>query len=237
MRTVKALKNMITSVIQQIVSFICGLIVPRLILGTFGSDVNGLVNSITQFLSYISLLESGFGAVVKSILYKPIARKNKQEIEDILRASEHFFRIIAIIFVGYIIVLCFIYPLFVNNQFDTMFTVSLILIIAISTFAEYFFGMTYKLYLQAEQKAYVTSSIQIITTILNTILVVILIKFGANIQIVKLVSALVFVLRPVLQNVYVKRKYKINLKNSQKEFKIEQKWDGFAQHLARSYTW
>lgn len=232
MRTIKALKNMITSVIQQIVAFVCGLIVPRLILGSFGSDVNGLINSITQFLAYITLLESGFGPVVKSILYKPIAKKDKQQIENILKASEHFFRIIACIFIIYIVGLCFLYPVFVNNQFDTMFTVSLILIIAISTFAEYFFGMTYKLYLQAEQKAYVTSTTQIVTTIINTILVLVLIKFGASIQIVKLFSAVVFVFRPIIQNIYVKRKYKINLKDAQKDYKIEQKWDGFAQHLA-----
>ena len=47
MRTIKALKNAITSIILQIVTFICGLIVPRLILENFGSDVNGLINSIT----------------------------------------------------------------------------------------------------------------------------------------------------------------------------------------------
>lgn len=232
MRTVKALKNMITSTIQQIVAFVCGLIVPRLILESFGSDVNGLINSITQFLAYITLLESGFGPVVKSILYKPIAKQDKHQIENILKSSEHFFRIIAAIFIIYIIGLCFLFPIFVNDQFDTMFTVSLILIIAISTFAEYFFGMTYKLYLQAEQKAYVTSTIQIVTTIINTILVIVLIEFGANIQMVKLVSALIFVFRPIVQNIYVKKKYKINLKNAQKDYKIEQKWDGFAQHLA-----
>lgn len=232
MRTIKALKNAITSIILQIVTFICGLIVPRLILENFGSDVNGLINSITQFLAYITLLESGFGPVVKSILYKPIAKKDKNQIELILKSTEHFFRLIALIFIIYIAILCLVYPMFVNSQFDSMYTVSLILIIAISTFAEYFFGMTYKLYLQAEQKAYVTSTIQISTLIINTILIVILINFGASIQIVKLGSALVFIFRPILQNIYVKKKYNINLKNVEKGYNIEQKWDGLAQHIA-----
>ena len=91
MRSKKAIKNLISSIILQLVTFICGLIVPRLILTNFGSDVNGLINSITQFLAYISLLESGFGPVVKSILYKPIANKDKKQIESILKASEKFF--------------------------------------------------------------------------------------------------------------------------------------------------
>ena len=38
----------------------------------FGSEINGLVSSITQFLSFISLLEGGLGAVVLAELYLPI---------------------------------------------------------------------------------------------------------------------------------------------------------------------
>ena len=232
MRSEKAIKNIIAYAILQIVTFICGLIVPRLILKSFGSDVNGLINSITQFLAYITLLESGFGPVVKTILYKPIANKEKNKIEAILKSTEKFFRKIAIIFIIYIIVLCLVYPSFVNNSFDAFYTISLILIIGISTFAEYFFGMTYKLYIQAEQKGYVTASIQIITTILNTILILILINFGASIQVVKLVSAIIFIMRPILQNIYVRKQYNINLKDVKENYEIKQKWDGLAQHIA-----
>ena len=232
MRSKKAVINIISSLILQLVTVICGFIVPRLIIKSFGSNVNGLVTSITQFLAYIALLESGFGPVVKSILYKPIANKDKNEIEKILKSTEKFFRIISYIFIIYIIVLCVILPLIVSNEFCKLFTLSLVIIISISTFAEYYFGMTYKLYLQAEQKTYVTSFIQIGTIVLNTIIVVILIYFGSNIQLVKLFSALIFVLRPILQNIYVKRKYNINLKNVKSDYKLKQKWDGLAQHIA-----
>lgn len=232
MRSKKAIVNIISSLMLQVVTVICGFIVPRLIIGTFGSNVNGLVTSITQFLAYITLLESGFGPVVKSILYKPIANKEKSEIERILKASEKFFRTISYIFIAYIIVLCFALPMVVSNEFDKLFTLSLVIIISISTFAEYYFGMTYKLYLQAEQKTYVTSIIQIGTTILNTIMIVVLIYFGSSIQVVKLVSAIIFVLRPIMQNLYVKKKYSINLKKVDDNYKIKQKWDGLAQHIA-----
>ena len=232
MRSKKAVKNIITSLLQQIVTVICGLIVPRAIIGSFGSSVNGLVSSITQFLSYITLMEAGIGPVIKSALYKPIAKKDKTQIEKILKATQRFFRVISGIFIIYLITLCFIYPLIVSTEFETGYTISLILIIAISTFAEYFFGMVYKLYLQAEQKTYVTSVVQILTTILNAILVVLLIKFGANIQVVKLGSAFVFVLRPIIQNIYVKKKYNIDFKEVKEKYELKQKWDGLAQHIA-----
>lgn len=151
MRSKKALINIISSIILQIVIIVSGFIIPKLIITVYGSNINGLITSITQFLSFIVLLEAGFGPVIKSILFKPIADKDKSTIEKILKSSEKIFRIIALIFIAYIILLCIILPRVFEKDFDSLLTISLIVIISISTFSEYFFGMTYSLYLQAEQ--------------------------------------------------------------------------------------
>ena len=232
MRSKRAIKNIIISVLLQIITLICGFIVPKLLISSFGSNVNGLVSSITQFLAYITLLESGMGAVVKSALYKPLSEKNNEKISNILYATERFFKKVAIIFLAYIIVLCIIFPIIVHAEFSSIFTISLIIIIAISIFAEYYFGMTYRLFLKANQEAYVVSYIQIITTVINAIAVVILVKVGVSIQIVKLTSAIIFIMRPIAQNIYVKRKYKLNIKKADRSYKLEQKWNGLSQHIA-----
>lgn len=232
MRSRKALINIISSLILQIISIICGFMVPKLIISKYGSSVNGLVTSITQFLAFITLMELGFGPVIKSVLYKPIANKDKDSIKKILKASEKIFRNISYIFLLYIVGLCIILPFVIAKEFEVFYTVSLIIVIAISTFAEYFWGMTYSLYIQAEQKKYVVSIIQIGTLILNTIVVLILINSSASIHIVKLASSLIFVLRPILQNIYVRKKCNINLKDVKEVYKIQQKWDGLAQHIA-----
>ena len=233
MRRSKAKKNIITSLILQIVTIICGLILPRLIIKTYGSATNGLINSITQFLSYIALLDSGFGLVVKSLLYKPISEKNDREIKKILHATNKFFSNIAFIFLVYIIILCTIYPLIVKNQFDYLFIISLIIVLSISTISEYFIGITYSIYIQASQENYIISTIQIVTTILNTIISAILIKLNFSIQIVKLITMALFAIRPFLLKEYVKRKYKLNINHKEKSnYIIKQKWDGLAQHIA-----
>lgn len=232
MRSRRTIINIYTSLLLQFVVLICGFIVPKLIIKNYGSNVNGLVASISQFLAYITLLESGFGPVVKAALYKPIANKDKKEIASILKASEKFFRVIAYIFLVYLLILSIVYPLLINTEFDFIFTMSLVLILSISTFMEYYFGMTYRLYLQAEQKRYITSIIHLIGTVLNTISIVILVRIHASIHIVKLVSSFIFVLRPIIQNIYVKKKYNINLKDADKNYKLEQKWDALAQHIA-----
>ena len=232
MRSKKAFYNIVTNFVLKIVIIIYGFIIPKIILNHFGSSVNGLVSSITQFLGYITLLESGFGPVLKATLYKPIANKDQKKIESILRSSEKIFKRIAKIFVIYIFLLIIIYPILINNQFSYIFTSSLIFIISISTFAEYYFGMTYRIYLQSEQKMYVVSIIQILTYLLNIFVILILVCVNSSIHVIKLISGLIFVLRPIIQNLYVKKKYNLNLDNNKEEYKIEQKWDGLAQHIA-----
>lgn len=232
MRTKRAFYNVLTNIFLQIASIIYGFIVPKIIIDNFGSDVNGLVTSITQFLSYITLLESGFGPVVKAALYKPIAMRDRISISEILKSSERFFRRIAFVFVLYILVLCFVFPLIVKSDFDALFTVSLVIVIGMSTFAEYYFGITYRLFLRAEQKSYIISIIQTISYIMIVLAVVLLVLCGADILIIELVAAVLFMVRPLLQNLYVKKKYKLYFNEVRGYHKLSQKWDGLAQHIA-----
>lgn len=232
MRSKKAIINIITTLCLQIVTIIYGFIIPKIIITSFGSNVNGLVSSITQFLAYIALLESGIGPVIKASLYKPIANKDKKEIANVLKASEKFFKTISYIFIVYLLILAFIYPLIVSTEFSYVFTLSLVIIISISTFAEYYFGMTYKLYLQAEQKTYIISIIQIITYILSVIIIVILTKLKCSIHLIKLISGFIFVLRPVMQNIYVKKKCQTSINLANNNYRLKNKWDGLAQHIA-----
>lgn len=232
MRSKNVFYNIISNIFLQIIIIFYGFIIPKIIISNFGSSVNGLVSSITQFLAYITLLESGFGPVVKSALYKPISKKDNELIANILKSSERFFRKIALIFVLYILVLCIIFPFLVHSDFGFLYTTSLILIISVSTFFEYFFGITYCLFLQAEQKNYIVSIVQIFTYILSIFVIVVLTKFNLSIHFIKLFSGLIFAIRPLIFNYIVKNKFNIKFDKVNNSFSLKQKWDGLAQHIA-----
>lgn len=216
----------------EFVSVICGFIVPRLIIGTYGSEVNALTSSITQFLSYIALVEAGVGGVIRAALYKPLAEKDNAAMSGIIKSTENFFRKIAYIFVGYMVVLAAVFPVLVNKNFDWLFTASMVIIIGLSTFAQYYFGMTYTVLVQADQRRYITSFLQIGTVVLNAIMVVVFIKLGATIHILKLATSLIYVLRPIVLNIYVKRKYSIDKKAKPDNEAVSQRWDGLGHHIA-----
>ncbi len=229
-RKKKLLLNTGAGVLKQLVTVICGFILPRYMLLYYGSSVNGLISSITHFLSFISLLDMGVGAVIQANLYKPLADKNSEQISLIIKSSERFFRRLAYIFIVYIIVLCFAFPSMV--EFGAWYTVSLLVIISISTLAQYLFGMTYQLLLNADQKSYVQLTLAIGTIILNTVFAIILMRMGASVHVVKLMTAVVFVLRPLGQMAYVHRHYSIDREVKLVGEPIKQKWNGFSQHLA-----
>lgn len=231
-RREKLALNTVTSLVLQVVTVICGFILPRLILESFGSAVNGLVNSISQFLGVITLLDLGVGAVVQSALYKPLAENDIDTISKIYVSANKFFRKLAEILLIYVVLLMLFYPMLVNKSFGHMYTALLIAAICISSFAQYYFGIVNSLLLNADQRGYIQYTAQIITLILNTIACYVIIKLGASIQIVKLTTSLIFLLRPLFLVFYVKRHYSINTNITYDEEPIKQKWNGMAQHFA-----
>ena len=224
--------NTSSSLIFQLTTIICGFIVPRLILQTYGSEVNGLVNSITQFLAIIAFLELGVGAVIQSSLYKPLAEKDDEEISKIVVSGQKFFSRLATILLVYVLILVVIYPLVAKSDFGFLYTATMILVISISSFAQYYFGIVNSLLITANQRGYFSYNIQTITLILNTIACFVLIKLGASIHIVKLTTSLIYLFRPILLSLYVKNNYNIDWKIKYSGEPIKQKWNGIAQHVA-----
>lgn len=232
MRSRKALLNSVSALLLELVTIVCGFILPRLILSRFGSAYNGITASITQFLSYIALLKSGIGGVTRASLYKPLQENDTAKISAIVNATEGFMQQIAKIFAVFLLLFAALYPFLISDEFPWLFSFSLVLILGIGTFAQYYFGITFQMLLQADQRQYISSLVQIITTILNTIVAGILIYTGNSIHIVKLGSAIVFTLNPLFIHFYVRRKYSIDRHIPADNTAIAQRWDSFAHQIA-----
>ncbi len=228
----KLILNTGTSLLYQIVGIVCGFILPRMFLVTYGSEVNGAVSSITQFLGFITLCECGVGAVVQSALYRPLAENDTATYSRIYCSSERFFRRIAWILVGYTAVLMAVYPLLIGGEFDYFFTFFLVFVIAISSFAQYYFGMTYRLFLNADQLGFIQLSVQSGVLVLNTVSSILLMHFGAPIHAVKLATSLIFMIQPVIYTVVARRRYRVDRRIEMTEEPLTQKWNGLAQHIA-----
>lgn len=212
MRTQKAFVNMLCAMMYLAVNIICGFITPRLILSTYGSSYNGVISSITQFLSAISILNLGIAGPTRVALYKSIANNDKKGTSSIIKATKIYMRRVALAVLIYAIVLMIIYPHIIDTELIGYEVVVLIAIISISTFAEYFFGFTNTTLLSADQSGYVTNLVGTFKIVVNTCLTVILIYLNFSIFTVKLGSSLIFFIAPLILEVYVNIRYKLDKK-------------------------
>ncbi len=232
MRSKKVVANALVQVVLELVTILSGFIVPSLIIENYGSGTNGLIVSITQFLGYLTLLQTGIGGVSKAAFYKPLAEKDVSTISAATNALKKFFRGIGYISIVYLLALMVLFPVLIEKNQPPMETVALVFIIWLGTFAQYCFGQTYQYLLQADQRDYIFSISQIVVVILNTVISVVMINSGFSIIMVKLVSASVFVLRPIVLAAYCQRKYSLNSKQPANMDIIKQRWDGFGHTIA-----
>ena len=228
----KLLYNTTFGIIEQVVTLVCGFILPRLFLESYGSAVNGLVSTISRYLGLISLLDLGVGSVVQASMYKPLADNNMLQLSKVFKSTQRFFRKLCGIFIAYTAVLAFVFPLVIDKKDDFFFSFSLVIILSIGSVTQFMFGISYQKLLSADQKGYISYIVSIISIIINTVLSVLLIKFGASIQAVKLISSLIFVIKPFVFMLYVRKHYQLDRKVVLTEEPIKQKWNGFSQHVA-----
>jgi O-antigen/teichoic acid export membrane protein len=227
MRTKLSLYNTISAVALQIVNLIVNLILPPVMIKVYGSEVNGLVTSIRQFITYFNLVEAGLAGAAVYALYKPLADKNRDDINGILSASNRFYNISGFIFSALVLVTAFMYPMFTSGQgIDTASIAALVLIIGASGALEFFAVGKYKVLYTADQKSYVISIINAAAVALNAIIILVLASMGYDIVIVQLLALLSFFARSALYIIYGRLKYReLNFKAPPMNEALDKRWD------------
>ena len=228
----KSRRNIITTLANQLVATACGVIVPQIFIESFGSEAYGLSVSITQFLSCITLLEGGIVGVARAKLYGPLARKDEGEIGAVYYAVKHFFHYVAAFFLIYSLVLGLLYyDIAKVTIFSKSYVFCLVLVISLTTLAKYMGGLANLILIFADQKQYVNNIISIGITLINTLAIIILTGNKCDLIWVKLGSSLIFIVRPLLYAVYVRKHYSLPRVGKEKTV-LEQKWTGIGQHIA-----
>lgn len=226
MRSKRAFQNILSSVVLQIITVLTGIYIPQLMIRTYGSDINGMVSSITQFISYLSLVEAGVSNAAIVALYTPLANDDKVAVNQVMSATKIFYIKSGIAFVALLLTLIIFYPFFVNNEIDPSMVRWMVLILGSSFIVDYFFLGKYRVILTANQKGYVITTVQSVGTVFNSILTIVLIYAKCDILLVKLAATIVYILRAIYIYYYVKKNYGyLDYKETPNYDALKQKWD------------
>lgn len=197
-RTKNVLKIVISSSINQVVIVLAGLIMPPLLIANYGSETNGLINSVKQMLNYFTVVSVGLGAASQVALYKPLTEGNWPLINKIMATLSRFLNKAGLVFLACIGVFAFILPVIRRDNLDFMTIAEIVLICGIGSLIEFVFLTRYKILLTADQKQYIVSNVYTQGTVINTVLSVILIILKASILWVQLAATFAYLVRMLL---------------------------------------
>lgn len=224
--------NILVSILYQFVAAVVGLVLPRFILSAYGSEINGIVQSVNQFLGYTVMLECGLGGMIAASFYKPLAYGDKNAISDIFINTKKFFSKIVAIYFLFIIAFALGSKLLIRTSYDHEFVSSLVFILGISNYFSYYFAMSEQILLRADQKIRISQSLQMAAIILNALVCIVAINLGAGIHVMKIASGVCFLIAPVGVKLYTRKHYSIAKTITDKSRKLPQKSDGLAHHIS-----
>lgn len=224
--------NIISNVVLQGVNILSWFIIPKIILSYFGSNTNGLVSSLNQFLSYISLVEGGITGVVTANLYKPLVEKNNEKISSVVNTANSFFKKIGLLFAAYSLIVAIVYPLLFNTGFSFGYVFSLTIVLSLNLLVQYTMSLTYKTLLNADKKVYIVSISQIIVLLLTILLGYLSVKIYPSIHVLKLITGLLYLIQPLIYRHFVKKYFVLNDDAPKDNELISNRWSGFAINIA-----
>ena len=201
------IKNLFSGIFSQFITICLGIIIPRLFIVNLGSETNGLMSSINQFLVYLSLLEAGVGTATVQALYAPISNNDRQTINGIMSATNMYYRKTGIIYLMFVVIFSFIYPLMMKSSID-YFTI--LLVIFLSGFSQvitYLFHGKYKLLLNADGKTYIVNNLAIIITILTGLTKIVLLMNRFNVVAIQFSYLIINILQMLFLSYYIKKIY------------------------------
>ncbi|HQH64316.1 MAG TPA: hypothetical protein PLE55_11780, partial [Clostridiales bacterium] len=232
-RTKKFIMNSTTAAAYQVVVLAVGLITPRIMLQTYGSEVNGLVSSIKQFISYFYLVSAGLSGAASYALYKPLADKDYKAINAVVAAAKKFYTRAGWLFVLLTVVLAVAYPFYIKTEaLAPLFIGLLVLVLGVSGTLDFFTLSKYNVLLNADQKNFVISLASMVALIINTIMLVFLAYNKVGILELKAIVLFTVFLRSAILMIYCKKNYKyLNYNETPNFTALSRRWDALFQQL------
>ena len=203
----KSKRILLFGIISQVVTLLLGIMLPKLLIGGFGSEVNGLLSSIKQIFVYVALLEAGVGTAALQAMYAPIANGNKQKACEIMAATDYYFRRTGFLYAIAVILLALGYPYIFNVEIDNLTVAIIILLQGSAGVIRYFFQGKLAVLLRVDGRSYVTTNIQTVVTITSYTAQIVLILLGYNIIAVQIAYFLTNLCQMLYMTWYVKNKY------------------------------
>ncbi|MCQ2420441.1 MAG: sugar isomerase [Clostridia bacterium] len=200
-------KIFISGLLSQIVTLLLGIIIPRLVIVSYGSEVNGLLSSVRQIFVYVALLEAGIGTASLQALYAPIAAGDHAQVSSIMAATDRYYKRTGTLYALAVILLAFLYPFLVKSEIPFLVVAGVIFFQGASGVINYFFQGKFAILLRVDGRSYVTANLATIVNIVSKLAQIALILAGCNILAVQVTYFVINVAQMLYISRYIRTHY------------------------------
>ena len=203
----KVAVNVLVSTGVQIITLVLGLVLPRIILLSWGSEYNGLINSITTVMQYLALLEAGIGTSTLQALYKSLGQNDAHQTSVVIKSSREYYKKVAYVYALAVIGVSTIYPLLLKTTIPYWEIFFAILLQGCTGVINLAFRAAYQQLLNAEGKYYIVALITLLTTVLTYSAKIIAVLVFDSIIVMQILGVIVMGVQILIYSVYFRKKY------------------------------
>ena len=216
MREINSVKNSISAIFANIISFVIAFLAQAVFIRLLGAEYLGLNGLFTNILSMLSIFELGIGNAIVYNMYKPLATKDTKKINSLMLFYKKAYRYIAIIIFSFgILLMPFIKYIVGDITIDVNIYIVYLLFL-VSTVTSYF--MVYKRNLIiASQKNYIINIIHMIYLIILNICQLLIIYITKNFYLYLVIKIICQLLENVIITYLVNKKFSfLNINDAEK---------------------
>ena len=153
-RTYKSLRNTVVALVYYAINLVVVFFSRQVFMTHLGPEVLGLNTTATSLLQFINLAELGIGIAIGVTLYKPLAEKDQNTINEIVSLQGWFYRRVAwVVIVASCVLMCFFPAIFAKADLPLWYAYASFSVMLFSSMISYF--VTYKqIVLSANQQQY-----------------------------------------------------------------------------------
>lgn len=219
-------------VVQQLLTLIFGLIVPRLFIRTFGSEMNGLLSSLGNVYSYLALVEAGVGTAAIQALYGPLGRGDRDGINGIMSATAQYYNKAGFLYLLGVLAIAVIYPLTVPTTIPFWTVFILTLLSGAGGVINFWVQGKYMVLLQAEGKKYLMSIVSMFVYVAGNVMKIVLLLLGYDVIAIHIGYFVISLLQMAFYFVYMRRNYRwLDLRTEPDQQSLSQSGAVFVQQI------
>lgn len=234
MRAKRSFYNLITAVGAQLLILLLGLLVPRLTLVNYGSEVNGFMTLVVQLYGYIGLMEAGLGTSEWQALYGPVAANDRRTISCVVNTAHRHFQKLTLYYAGVVVAVSLLLPLLVDSALPFGVMCAYFLLFGASYVVNFWFVAAMRPLLQVEGKNYVNTAISFVFSVGSTLAKIVMLSAGMDLLTLQVVYCGINVAQVLVYFLYFRMRYQwLDRSVPPEEHRLQQRGAFFWQQLCQ----